>query len=97
MTEGIPLYVIKKDVVCLKCGNKGAVQSFGEYYSNGLKEKAISPSLEEYRNKEFMSRTLGFGGTLPHECLNCDHYGLIDFGGLEGFVHAFNSIPLVKK
>ena len=39
-----------------------------------------------------MSHAVGFGGTIPWECMNCGNRGLIDFGGLEGYEKAFETI-----
>lgn len=89
----VELYTINKNVVCLKCGNKGAIQSYGHWYENGLGDKANGLYvLEKYRDKPFMSHTMGFGGTIPWECINCGDIGLIDFGGLEGYKQAFKTI-----
>lgn len=91
--QKIKLYEVRKDVRCVKCGNKGAVQSYGKYYPNGVGELADEiKSYEKYRDSEHMSHVFGFGGTIPHECLNCDNRGLIDFGGLEGYSKGFETI-----
>lgn len=96
--EGINLYTIREDVMCIKCGNKGAIQHFGKWYESGLGERVKdSPSLKDYRNKPFMSRAVGFGGTIPYRCLNCGNTGLIDMGGLEGYKLAFKSLKIHKK
>lgn len=71
--EKTKLYTVAKDVKCLKCGNIGAVKSYGIY--NNTKDQII--------------HTLGFGGTVPHSCLKCGNTGLIGFGGLEGYKKAF--------
>lgn len=96
--EQTPLYTIRRDVKCVKCGNKGAVKGYGEYFSKGVGELADEvQSFEDVRNKPYMSHYMGFGGTIPHECLNCDNRGLIDFGGLEGYKMAFTTIKEEKK
>jgi len=91
--SNIKLYTIKKNVKCVACGNKGAVQSYAKLYPGGLgDEVGDSKVLEKYRNKEFINHTMGFGGTIPHECLNCGNTGLIDIDGLEGYKKAFETI-----
>lgn len=92
------LYKVNNNVYCLKCGHKGAIQSYGNYYPNGLGEKvdefgSISkPLMEKYRNQPHMSYAMGFGGTIPWSCTNCNNVGLIDFGGLECYDQAFKTI-----
>ncbi len=82
--EGIKLYTINTDVECVKCGNIGAVQHYGEWYESGLGSK---------RDKPFMDYAMGFGGTIPYRCLNCDNVGLIDIvGNFEGYKRAFEKI-----
>ncbi|MED4284718.1 hypothetical protein P4679_22625 [Priestia megaterium] len=93
MKEGIWLYTVENNVKCLECGNKGAIQEYGKYFANGVGELAAEvKAYENVRNKPYMSRAMGFGGTIPHKCLNCGNYGLIDYGGLEGYKQAFESI-----
>lgn len=93
MSKSVDLFTVRSDVRCVKCGNKGAVQSYGNYYPNGIGDKANDiKSLEKYRNKAYLSHSMGFGGTIPHVCLNCGNVGLIDFGGLEGYEQAFTTI-----
>lgn len=87
-----PLYSIRRDVKCVACGSRGAVKGYGEYYPKGVGTLADEiQSFEEVRNKPYMSHYMGFGGTIPHECLNCGNRGLIDFGGLEGYKMAFQT------
>ncbi|MBL4952198.1 hypothetical protein JK635_08245 [Neobacillus sp. YIM B02564] len=89
----VDLFTVNRDVRCLKCGNRGAVKFYGRYYPRGVGEKADTiKSYEPYRKKPYMSPAVGFGGTIPHECLNCGNRGLIDFGGLEGYKKAFTTI-----
>lgn len=96
--EAIPLYTINKNVKCLKCGNKGAVKSYGKWCPDGLGDSVgESKFLEKYRNNHFMNHTCGFGGTIPHECLNCGNFGLIDIDGLEGYEKAFDTIKGGEK
>lgn len=84
------LYTVEKDVICLECGNKGAVKHYGQYYPSGVGELADEIEVyEDVRNKPYMAHTMGFGGTIPHKCLNCDNVGLIDFDRLEGYRKAF--------
>lgn len=93
MKEGIWLYTVEKDVKCLECGSKGAIQEYGKYFSQGVGKLADEiKSYEDVRNKPYMSSAVGFGGTIPHKCLNCNNHGLIDFGGLEGYKKAFETI-----
>lgn len=88
-----PLYTVRHDVECVKCQNKGAVKSYGEYYPKGVGELADDiKSYEDVRDKPHMSHYGGFGGTLPYKCLNCGNTGLIDFGGLEGYKMAFRTM-----
>ncbi|MGF7535331.1 hypothetical protein AAGG74_16905 [Bacillus mexicanus] len=87
------LYEIKEDVVCLKCGNKGAIQYYGRYYPKGVGDLADEiKTYENVRDKPYMSPAMGYGGTIPYSCLNCKSTGLIDFEGLEGFKMAFKTI-----
>ncbi|PLS18884.1 hypothetical protein CVD28_00340 [Bacillus sp. M6-12] len=84
------LYTVLKDVKCVKCENRGAIQHYGKYYPKGVGELADEIKVyEDVRNKPYMSRSMGFGGTIPHECMNCGNIGLIDFGGLEGYDQGF--------
>ncbi|MFP3726984.1 hypothetical protein U8V72_17555 [Priestia filamentosa] len=93
MSDSVELYKIRKDVICLKCNNKGAVRSYGQYYPYGVGNLANEiKSYEDVRNEPYMMGSLGFGGTIPYECLNCGNSGLIDFGGLEGYKMAFKSV-----
>lgn len=92
MKKKVELYTVEKDVICLECGNKGAVKHYGQYYPSGVGELADEIEVyEDVRNEPYMSHAMGFGGTIPHKCLNCDNVGLIDFGGLEGYKQAFRS------
>lgn len=93
------LYEINKNVKCLKCGNKGAVQSYGKWYPKGLGDKVdqfetslVKNIMEKHRNNSYMSMACGYGGTIPWECMNCGNVGLIDFGGLECYKKAFETI-----
>lgn len=80
------LYEVNKNVKCLKCGCKGAVKLYGAWYPKGVKNMPIK------HDKNYMARPIGFGGTIPYECLNCENRGLIDINGLEGYKKAFESI-----
>lgn len=91
--EGTKVFSIRKDVRCIACKNKGAIQFYGNYHPKGVGNLADEISAyENVRNKPYMSHAMGFGGTIPHECMNCGNIGLIDFGGLEGYKHAFETI-----
>ena len=96
--EGIELFTVNKNVRCLKCGYKGAIQHYGNYHPSGLGDKINSMGeiskkiMEKYRNAPYMSHVMGFGGTIPHECLNCGSVGLVDSCGLEGYEMAFKTI-----
>lgn len=96
--ESDKLYTINKNVKCVKCGNKGAIQIYGWYYPSGLGDRVdefgniMKPIMEKYRDEPYMDHAMGFGGTIPHECMNCGNVGLIDYGGLEGYKMAFESI-----
>ncbi|MFF2876373.1 hypothetical protein ACFVR2_08635 [Gottfriedia sp. NPDC057991] len=93
MKKSIELYTVRENVICLNCGNKGAVQSYGKYYPNGVGELADKiKSYEVVRDKPYLSQTIGLGGTIPFKCLNCGNVGLIDYGGIEGYKQAFKTI-----
>ena len=91
MKPQVDLYSVNKDVRCVKCGNKGAIQSYGRYHRKGMGEKA-GKYYEKYKDTPYMESVMGFGGTIPHECMNCGNRGLIDYGGLEGYEKAFETI-----
>ena len=101
--KSTPLYKVNNNVYCLQCGHKGAVQFYGNYYPNGLGDKvnelgSISkPLMEKYRNNPHMSYAMGFGGTIPWRCSNCNNEGLIDSGGLECYEQAFISIEKAEE
>ncbi len=87
------LYEVNRNVRCTNCGHRGAIQSFGKWYPNGLGDKVgDSEILAPLRDKPYMGSTVGFGGTIPYECTNCGNIGLIDIGGLEGYKEAFTTI-----
>lgn len=92
--EGVSLYEVKEDVRCLKCGHKGAIQSYGKWYPRGLGDRAekLPAPYNKYKDQPKMSQAMGFGGTIPWKCTNCGNTGLIDFGGLEGYDMAFKTI-----
>lgn len=93
--NSIQLVELEKKVICIKCGGRGAFQFYGEYFPDGVGELANELTVyEDVRNKPHMSRAMGFGGTIPHTCMNldCGNTGLIDYGGLEGYEQAFMSI-----
>ena len=91
--KSVALYTVEENVICLNCGNKGAVKYYGDYYPNGVGDLADELEvLKEVKNKPYMSRAMGFGGTIPHKCLNCGNIGLIDTDGLEGIQQGFRSI-----
>ncbi len=81
--QGEHLYTMNKNVICLKCGHKGAIQSYGYWFQQDIGTNIDAP---------YMSHTIGFGGTIPWECMNCSNEGLIDFGGLEGYEQAFKTV-----
>lgn len=87
------IFLVKKDVVCLSCGNQGAMQSYGSHYPTGMGED-VSPHYEKYKNKPFLRRTETLGGALPYECLKCAEKGFIDsdFGGFEGYKQQFQTL-----
>ena len=90
------LFEVNFNVVCCKCGNKGAVKRFGQWCPDGLGDEvtnSISPAKKRHKETAFMNHYYGFGGTLPWECTNCSNTGLIDHGGLEGYSKAFETIP----
>ena len=97
-TPNIKLFEIKENVKCVKCGCKGAVKYYGNYFPNGLGSRVDEYKetsrqfLEPYRNSPRMSRAVGFGGTVSYKCLNCGNTGLIDIGGLECLEKAFETI-----
>lgn len=85
------LFTVRKDVHCIKCGNKGAVQYYGDYYPMGTGNRLSKLDLPFDKDVPKMSHAVGFGGTIPHECLNCGNVGLIDGDGLEGYKKAFTT------
>lgn len=94
------IYNVRDDVRCTACGCKGAVQYAGTYYPHGMKEEldkyekdsVVAKAYEKYRNQCYVSPAIGFGGTIPYRCMNCDNTGLIDIHGLEGYKKAFETI-----
>jgi hypothetical protein len=38
-----------------------------------------------------MSYAVGFGGTIPWHCTNCENVGLVDASELEGYSKAFTT------
>jgi DNA-directed RNA polymerase subunit N (RpoN/RPB10) len=93
MKDGVMLYTVEEDVRCLNCNGRGAIQAYGRYFSNGKKNlDGIKEADKEVLNKPYMSRVVGFGGTIPYRCLNCGKSGLIGYSGLEGYEKAFESI-----
>lgn len=93
MSKETVLYVVNENVKCLQCDCKGAIQHYGHYYPTGVGELADEISVyEDVRNKPYMAPAMGFGGTIPFKCLNCGNLGLIDYGGLEGYRKAFETI-----
>lgn len=97
MKKEVELYSVCKDVECLNCKGKGAIQSYGLFYPNGVGELADKYSYhEKNRNTPYISNSFGFGGTIPYECMNCGSVGLIDYGGLEGYKQAFKTIDKDK-
>ena len=97
--KGEELYIINRDVICLNCNHKGAIQSYGKWYDHGMGEyaKTLSEPYNKYVDQPFMSHAMGFGGTIPYVCTNCGNVGLIDFGGLEGYKQAFKSIEKIEE
>lgn len=91
--QRVDLYTINKNVKCVVCGNKGAIQAYAEWCPNGLGDEVEdSESLAPYRDKPFMNHMMGFGGTIPHECMNCGNIGLIDIDELECYKKIFETI-----
>lgn len=94
---GVSIYEVNRNVVCLECGHRGAIQSYGKLYEDGLGDKVdefgpmVKQIMEKHRNSMYISHTMGFGGTMPWNCTNCGNEGLIDFGGLEGYKQAFKT------
>lgn len=87
------LYEVNRKLKCTKCGHIGAIRSYGTLYPKGLGDEAKGIlSLQEYKDKQFFSHTMGFGGTIPWECTNCGNVGLEDFDGLEGYRKTFKKI-----
>lgn len=102
--ESVQLFTVNPNVFCLKCGHKGAIQSYGNWYEHGLGDKVdelgslAKPMMEKYQHEGYMSHTMGFGGTLPWHCTNCENTGLLDAKGpLEGYSQAFISIKKPTK
>ena len=97
--KSVHLFTINENVICLKCGNKGAVQSYGKWHPKGLGNEVdkfesdyFKSMFEKYRDNAYMSRACGWGGTVPWKCMNCGNIGLIDFGGLECYKQAFETV-----
>lgn len=95
----IELYTINRNVKCVKCGYKGAIKRYGSYYPNGLGKEEVDKLnpitkkiMSTHINNPYMSHSLGFGGTIPHECLNCGNTGLVGLEGLEGYTKAFETV-----
>jgi hypothetical protein len=91
----IKLYEINTNVRCVKCGHKGAIQTYGWWSPSGIGNKADEfkfVNMEKYRDNPYMNYVCGFGGTIPWQCTNCDNTGLINFSGLEGYEMAFETI-----
>ena len=92
------LYKIHRNVRCINCGSKGAVEYYGTYYPQGIQNKLNDKSefvqklYADKKNKPYMSPAIGFGGTIPCECLNCGEQGLIDIDMLEGYKKLFETI-----
>lgn len=86
MQNCVILYEVRQDVVCDKCGNKGAVKAYGTYYPHG--------KLEKDKGLPRMEKPYGLGGIIPWRCLNCDNCGAIDRKELEMTKKAFTSIKV---
>jgi hypothetical protein len=69
------LYSVRKDLKCLKCDHLGAISYAGKW----------NPRLKD------LSPAVGFGGTIPYECTNCNTLGLVDMT-LEGYAITFEQI-----
>lgn len=97
--EGVRLYTVNTNVKCINCGKIGAIQIYGTWYPNGIGKEAdefsdtfIGKAMKKYRDEPYMDYALGFGGTMPHQCLNCGSVGLIDIERLESYNKAFESL-----
>ena len=77
----IKLWRTRTDVKCKKCENKGARKSFG--------------TLDIKTGK--ISHTIGFGGTIPYQCLKCGEIGLIGFGNFECYEGIFEIVEEKEK
>lgn len=96
------LYKVYKNVICVNCESRGAIQHYGDYYPKGVGVMADQhPVFSDVRSSPYMSHAMGFGGTIPLQCLNCDNIGLLNQSGLEGYKLAFESttprLHLIKK
>lgn len=90
----VDLYRFESNCTCDSCGHHGALQYGGTYYPHGLQkeEKDVIESLRDINDVSCFSHAIGFGGTIPYQCLNCDERGLISDGSpymLEGYVNKF--------
>lgn len=90
----VDLYLFESNCTCDSCGHHGAIQHGGNYYPNGLQrnEEDIVDIFRDVNNHSYFSYAMGFGGTIPYHCLNCEEYGLISNGTpfcLEGYENKF--------
>lgn len=96
--QHIDLFEVREDVVCNKCGNRGAVRAYGGYFPHGMHEEFKDFFHDSYIKDEYqkvaprMFSISGLGGTVPWRCLNCGNSGLTNFVGLEGYKCAFTKI-----
>lgn len=96
----IKLYEVNTNVKCIKCSHIGAIQPYGYWSPYGIGSKVDDFKIfnfEKYRNHPHMNYICGFAGTIPLQCTNCGNTGLIDFGGLEGYEKAFETINKLIK
>jgi hypothetical protein len=92
------LYLVDRNIKCIVCGHKGAVEYFGRWHPKGMGDKVdeikteeFKKIIEKYRDNPHMSNAMGYGGTIPYECTNCGNRGLVDIE-LEGYKKTFKTI-----
>lgn len=93
----INLFTVNSSVLCVKCGNIGAVMHYGDWYEKGLGASALKiESLKRYKDLPYMANMVGRAGVIPHKCINCGSIGLIDKGPVSGYKVAFISMKKEK-
>lgn len=71
-TPSFPLYRVVFSVTCDECWKRGAIQAAGQWYES----------------LGHLSPAIGFGGTIPYRCPECQNVGLT--ASLEGYQDSFS-------